>query len=253
MAVQYTGETVEHSGLLEGFEAFAAKGYTCEAVVSGRRTQCGVSIVTIGSVKIFDSRGQDVTALFEIQKKAGTLTVYLEELTFRSRDLTQVYNGSPMRTHAADLVAGVLPAGYSVEIIPAEGGQTVVGVGYAAYDVVIWYDLGDGTCVDRTNWFRITKQYGTHTVTPAPLILKAYDAEKVYDGTPLTEDRFDLIGGTLAEGDSLVRVTVEGFQTRVGRSDNVITDVRISDREGNDVTGCYAIETIAGTLKVTAP
>jgi hypothetical protein len=39
----------------------------------------------------------------------------------------------------------------------------------------------------------------------------------------------------------------------VGRSDNVITDVRISDREGNDVTGCYAIETVAGTLKVTAP
>jgi hypothetical protein len=48
-------------------------------------------------------------------------------------------------------------------------------------------------------------------------------------------------------------VTVEGSQTRVGRSENLITDVVIRNAEGEDVTRNYAIETVAGYLKVNAP
>ena len=253
MALPYTGETQEHSGLLEGFEAFAAKGYTYQATVSGRRSQCGVSVVTITSVKICDSRGQDVTALFKIEKKSGSLTVYLEELILRSQDQIKVYDGLPLKTHAVDVLSGSLPDGYRLEIIPAEEGQTLVGAGYAAYDVVIWYDRRDGRAVDRTEWFLISKQYGTHTVTPAALTVKADDALKTYDGIPLTADGITITGGTLAEGDYIDSYTVEGSQTRVGRSDNVITEIVIRNQKGEDVTGCYAIELLAGTLRVTSP
>ena len=46
---------------------------------------------------------------------------------------------------------------------------------------------------------------------------------------------------------------MEGSQTRIGRSENLITDVIIRNERGEDVTRNYAIETVAGTLKVTAP
>ena len=252
MAVPYSGETVEHSGVLEGFEAFAARGFTYEVSVSGRRTGCGVSVVTIDSLRILDVRGQDVTHLFDIEKKTGSLTVYLEALTFRSQDETKVYDGLPVQTHAAALAEGTLPAGYRVEIRPAEGTYTAVGVYYAAYEVVIWYDQENGKAVDRTSWFLIRKEYGTLTVTPAPLTLQAEDARKAYDGLPLTADGIMQVSGTLAEGDTIASYTVEGSRTHVGRSDNTITEIIIRNRKGEDVTGCYAIELLAGTLTVTS-
>ena len=58
------------------------------------------------------------------------------------------------------------------------------------------------------------------------------------------------MGGGLAEGDTIVSYTVEGSRTRVGRSDNVITDVIICNAAGEDVTKNYMIETIVGTLRV---
>ena len=77
-------------------------------------------------------------------------------------------------------------------------------------------------------------------------------AEKVYDGEALTAHAYELIGA-LASGDTVESVTVEGSQTRVGRSENLITDVVIRNAEGEDVTRNYAIETVAGYLRVNAP
>ena len=45
---------------------------------------------------------------------------------------------------------------------------------------------------------------------------------------------------------------MEGSRTHVGRSDNTITEITIRNRKGEDVTGCYAIELLAGTLTVTS-
>ena len=53
--------------------------------------------------------------------------------------------------------------------------------------------------------------------------------------------------------DYIYSFTLEGSQTRVGRSENIITDIVIRNQYGDDVTACYAIETVAGILRVTAP
>jgi hypothetical protein len=84
------------------------------------------------------------------------------------------------------------------------------------------------------------------------LTIKAADAEKVFDGEALTTDAYELIG-ELAPGDTIESVTVEGSQTRVGRSENLITGVVIRNSDGEDVTLCYAIETLPGTLRVVSP
>ncbi len=252
MAVQYTGENIVHNGNLEGFDALAAKGYSYEAEVQGKRAVCGVSVTTISQVTIYDPKGNDVTHLFRVIKQSGTLRVYEAELTFGSPGRSKTYDGTPLTTAAAVLLSGELPDGYTVGILPT-GTQTHVGVGYAAFEVVIWYDKGDGALVDRTHYFLINRVYGTLTVTPAPLTLKAADAEKTYDGEPLTANEIELMGGDTVGGDYIHSFTVEGSQTRVGRSENLITDVVIRNADGEDVTRNYAIETVAGHLKVTAP
>jgi hypothetical protein len=249
---QYDGSTVEHNGRLEGFEAFEAKGYTYEATVQGKRSTCGTTVTTIKKLTIYDAEGRDVTERFTVETRTGTLTIYLAELTFGGTAITKVYDGrTPSYGEDVALIHGVLPEGYTAEIIPTEC-PTAVGTGYAAFDVKIWYDQGKGKRVDRTSYFLISKQYSTVTVIPAPLTVKADDGQKIYDGTPLTANGMKLLT-PLAEGDTVESYTVEGSQTRVGRSENVVTRVVIRNADGEDVTRCYAIEAIAGTLLVVNP
>ena len=247
----YDGESHSHSGTLTGFEAYEAKGYTYEAVVNGKRGACGAVSTVISSLILYDPAGNDVTNRFHITTESGILRVYVAELWFQSDSLTKTYDGIPLTTVAVSSLSGDLPEGYYVGIT-CTGSQTTVGTGYAAFDIRIWYRSGTGAPEDRTHYFIIHKQYGTLTVTPAPLTLKADDAEKVYDGTPLTADGISVIEGTLAPMDSIYSYTLEGSQTRVGRSENVITDIVIRNHYGEDVTACYAIETVAGSLKITA-
>ena len=249
----YDGQAHTHSGTLTGFEAYEAMGYTYEAEVRGKRGACGTTTAVIYSLVIYDPTGKDVTDRFSITKENGILRVYLTELVFQSVSYTKTYDGKPFDSTYAYLAGGELPEGYSVEIISADtSGHTRVGSSYAAYTVRVWYTSETGKRDDRTHYFIIRRQYGTHTITPAALTVKANDAQKTYDGTPLTDDRIDIIGGGLAEGDYIDRYTVEGSQTRVGISENVITDIVIRNQYGDDVTACYAIETVAGSLKVTA-
>ena len=251
MKVLYTGELITHDGRLTGFEKFEKLGYTYVAETKGYRIDYGQSVVTIISVTLYDPDGNDVTDDFDITQQTGMLSVCMAELWFVSTSGVKTYDGVPLTTETAFLSEGILPDGYSVEIIPA-GGRTDVGIGNAAFSVRIWYEQGESR-TDRTSYFIIHKQYGTLTVTPAYLTVKAADAEKVFDGTPLTAGDIFIMEGTLAPGDTIYSYTVEGSRINVGRSENIITDLVIRNAEGTDVTRNYAIETVAGILKVTTP
>lgn len=251
LAMQYTGETVVHNGKLTGFAEYEAKGYTYEALVNGYLQGCGSCLAYLEDVRIYDPNGVDVTADFAITKGTGTLTAYMYEVYYTSASASKVYDGTALMTQRVSLTGGSLPAGYSVEMVP-KGGQTAVGRGYAAFDLIFRFDDGSGKLVDRTHYFLVHKRYGTLSVTPASLTVKAADAQKVYDGKPLTAPDIAIIEGALAEGDYIRSFKVEGTQTRVGRSDNVITDIVIRNAKGEDVTQSYNIVTVSGTLKVTS-
>ena len=59
----------------------------------------------------------------------------------------------------------------------------------------------------------------TYKITPAPLTIKTSSDEKVYDGTPLTSEDYEITG--LVNGETL-GVDVTGSQTLVGTSNNTI-------------------------------
>ena len=53
------------------------------------------------------------------------------------------------------------------------------------------------------------------------------------------------------EGHTVSAFTVDGSQTEIGRSENCITYVTISDADGKDVTKNYTVLFENGKLKVT--
>ena len=103
------------------------------------------------------------------------------------------------------------------------------------------------TIDNKAQYAKVSQANGTLTITAKPLTIKANNAEKVYDGTPLTKNSFT--NTELAKGDKLT-ATVTGSQTNVGSSDNVASAAVIMAGEEN-VTANYTITYGKGTLTVT--
>ena len=106
------------------------------------------------------------------------------------------------------------------------------------------------TVTGKHNFSTKSKTTGTFKITERPLTITADSAERVYDGTPLTADGFSSEG--LAEGDSISSAKVEGSQTEIGSSANTVSDAKIINAKGKDVTANYSITYVPGTLTVVA-
>ena len=99
-----------------------------------------------------------------------------------------------------------------------------------------------------TAQFTVTTKNGTLTITPVAIELTADSASKEYDGKALTKDTYRITNGKFVGEDGLASVTVEGSQTLVGSSNNVITGHKL--KEGT-LSENYAISYVDGELKVT--
>ena len=84
--------------------------------------------------------------------------------------------------------------------------------------------------------------------TPRPITVDIKSAEKEYDGTPLTSDKFTQSGKSLREGDT-ISIDINASITDVGSVANDAIIV-IKDSSGRDVGDKYSITKNAGTLTV---
>ncbi len=250
---QYDGTPLIHDGELEGFEDFSEMGYTYKAEVVHDLITIGVTVATIDSVTIYDSEGQDVTDRFKIITRGNYIRIYYAELTFESVSYSKVYDGHPLALslkkeggHYTDVsfVEGDMPAGMTWDA-GTSAELTSVGKRSASFLVKLFMDGKD-----VTDLYYVTYRYGTLEVTPAPLTLTAGSAEKQYDGTPLTAEYIEYNGNEILDGHFITEQVLDGSQTRIGRSSNVITHVVIRNKAGEDVTGNYAIELVDGVLRV---
>ena len=240
---KYDGEALTASNKLMGFEELEKLGYSYFAEVEGARTELGISESAIKRVVIFDAPGNDITDDFEITALKSTVQIYREELTFESESYVKEYDG--VAEVREKLTKGKLPDGYSYVITPLL--KSGVGKRVCEFDVSILTPHGN----DVTDHFLIVKEYGIAEITPLKIAVKAGDAEKVYDGKPLSCDEISVTQGELAEGHLIGRYTLKGSQTEIGRSENLITGIVIINKEGKDVTENYVIELQVGKLVVT--
>ena len=86
------------------------------------------------------------------------------------------------------------------------------------------------------------------TIDPTPLTITASDASKECDGKALESKGYKVEG--LAGNDSIESINVTGSQTVPGSSENVMSGAVIENASGEDVTDCYDITYVKGTLTV---
>ena len=175
-----------------------------------------------------------------------TFTITPKALTITADGATKVYDGTALTKNT--YTNTTLAAGDAIESVTFTGSQTVVGTSNNVPSAAVIRNSSD---VNVTASYDITYTNGTLEVTQKSLTITADDATREYDGTALTKNTYT--STALAVGDVITSITITGSQTDKGSSDNVPSAATIKNDNGNgdDVTGCYDITYVNGTLSVT--
>ena len=167
----------------------------------------------------------------------GYITITPATLTIRADNKNKVYGSADPALTAT--ITG-LAEGDSVDYTLSRDSGEDVGT----YVIHVTVPEQSNRADDFVNEnYTINTVDGTFRITPAPLTITTGSANKVYDGTALTNDTVTITG--LQRGDS-VSITATGSQTAVGSSTNTYNIVWDNAKASN-----YTVTENLGTLTVT--
>jgi len=164
--------------------------------------------------------------------KRGSFKVKIDKMqpTISADPGSFVYDGKPHRIDATTNGDGAIS--YS------NNDQIKAG----SYDVII-----STAETDNNNAAEITAKL---TITKRGITLTADSGSRKYNGSALTADGYKISSGSLAGGDKIASVRISGSQVKAGTSDNTISNAVIRSSNGEDVTSCYDIVYVNGSLEV---
>lgn len=178
----------------------------------------------------------------------GSLTINKRTVTLKSEGGSKEYDGTPLTKPDVTVGGDGFVAG-EVTDVKATGSVTFVHEGEVANTIT----YTEGANFKGTN-YTISKEEGKLSITKREgegktITVIAANGEKVYDGTPLTNNGFTHVGA-LVEGDVLTAV-VEGSQTDVGVGDNVVRSYKVMRGDVNVTTSYTFTDSVKGALTVT--
>ena len=131
------------------------------------------------------------------------------------------------------------------DIIAKDGGTDLyVAIMPEKSSVMIRNENGD----DVTSAYDIEVKREELKIIPRKITVTVQNASKIYDGTVLSFDGYELSEGTLPQGDSLFAYFTKSI-VDIGTVENTPHLVLIN-KDGTDVTLCYDITVVAGMLTV---
>lgn len=246
-----TKDSYTSAGNNDGESGLLAGDRFTEVVISGSQLRANTSKNTPKSWKIENSANKDVTNNYAVIPLDGELEVTKKPLTIKADDAAKEYDGTPLMADSYTTGDTSLADGDSFKYVTINSSLTKEGkidnvVGARRIVRTI-----DGVETDVTDSYDITPVNGKLTITKKPLTIKADDAAKVYDGTPLTANSYNTGNTSLAVGDRMDSIKITGSQTTAGSSENVPSNWKIVNGNGEDVTYCYDVTPVNGTLVVT--
>ena len=165
---------------------------------------------------------------------SGTFTINKKTLTITAEAKSKTYgDADPALTYTQD---GLV-----------EGDAITGALSRAEGETVGTYAINQGDLSAGGN-YNISFTGANLTITQNALTITANSDSKEYDGTALSNSGYTHTA--LAAGDVIESVTITGSQTVRGESENV-PSAAVIKKGNNDVTTCYDISYVNGTLRVT--
>ena len=225
-------------------EGLASGDRVAELEYSISKDETGKYTVSVKSVRIENSAGEEVTACYAITAVDGIVAVTPRPITVSAKDAKKEYDGQQWNAGTAELTDGTLAYEdrlcVTFSASPAEAGTYRL-----TPECAVLNEAGE----DVTAWYKITVQEGTLTVIPRSITVSTGGGTKVYDATPLTNPEWSMTAGELVSGHMLTGETT-GSQTVAGESLNTVK-LAVLDAAGTDVSGNYILSSKPGKLTVT--
>ena len=209
---------------------------------------------------------EDVTDNYAITYVAGKLTVTQRPITISAVGQQKVYDGAPLpvdpEIRLTSKYGSALVKGHRAVDYVFAGTQTAIGESPLSVSGarIVETDASGAEVRDVSFNYDISYEEGTLSVTARPITVTTADAEKTYDGTPLTktdgyvwqtfdgENHAGLVGGHRVEADRKAPVASVTYVSDNAPENNALS-FRIYEGE-TDVTANYAITVKKGTLSI---
>lgn len=238
----YDGESLSNESwdLLSGT---LLEGHTLKVNVIGEITEVG-SVENDFVTTIVDENNKEFTHLYAINKTCGTLSITGKRISIYTDSNYKQYDGKELVEEGYSYDESTLLNGHTIAI-KTTGSLTEVGSTNNTFSCFISDRYGN----DVTSQYIISAMYGTLTIDKKDIIISTHSESKQYDGTPLTEEGYDIVG--LLDGHK-EDVTNIGSLTDVSTNDYFNTCVfSVYDESGKDVTTNYNASYNYGTLTIT--
>ena len=239
----YDGTALTNDKVTVGGDGFVKNdGATYD--VTGSQTEAGSSKNTF----TFALKNGTNPDNYTITKTEGTLTVdpVTEKVIvkIKGNKVTDKYDASEKT--ASGYTTTISNSLYTENNIRFTGKAEVKGTNANTYQMGLKASDFSNTSKNFTNVEFVIEEDGQLEITKRDVTLTSADAEKVYDGKALTNDKVTVGGDGFAAGEGAI-YDVTGTQTDAGESPNTF-DYTLND---NTLAGNYNITPATGTLKVT--
>ena len=251
---KYTGKKQSVTGFKKTEFTVNGKTYTVSGLTSkAEGTDSGDYTTAInGTAVVKDADGKDVTKQFNVQTKAGKLSITKRAVTLTSEGGTKPYDGTPLTNDQVTVGGEGFVEGQGATY-KVTGSQTLVG----SSDNTFKYTLNEGTNADN---YVITPKYGTLTVTNRAenerfkITVEANSENVTYDGKEHEAAGFETTEFTVNKQ----KYTVSGLTTESPKKTNAGTYTNnisgtavVKDKDGNDVTAQFTVKTENGNLVIS--
>jgi len=205
-------------------------------------------VINVPTLRIFNENKEDVTKYYKINKTIGFLGVDKRPLIISTGSIETEYSDKDIVCHEyfVDPSTTLADGHYIV------GTNAFSSKSPGVYENVLELHIVDanGNYVDDN--YAITYIYGTITINKKPVTITTGSSQWIYDGESHRNSDFSAEG--LIEGHRLAQYpyfTLSEWPSiqDVGIAENKNRAI-ILDKIGNDVTDCYEVEYIYGTVEI---
>lgn len=203
-----------------------------------------VRVTPLGGITAVDENGNGVDGCYSFSPVARTVALNKRKITVVVADKTAVYDGTAVSSDEYSLDPSTtlaegdrIVAKFTLSAVNAGRHPNIpqITLYHGATDVTEYYDadIKEGAIIIEKKTLRVTSG----------------DAEKTYDGDPLSCDEYSINDGYSAVKGHKLAVKSARSVTNAGEYENLL-NFTVSDESGGDVTGNYNIICGGGTLKV---
>lgn len=222
-------------------------GHTIDMTVTASIDDVG-SVLNEGMAWVKDENGKDVSSLYSFDYDFGSLEIEGIPLYIMTQSAQKVYDGKPLVCEKWEITQGDLEDGATIQVQ-----EYAVCNSVGSVDNSMRFLVTDQDGKDITYRYSLICNYGTLSIQPRAINIRTGSAQKIYDGTPLSCSTFEIISGSLCEGERIDIACTSIVD--LGYSDNYVLDCTIyrveADGRLTDVSACYRITFDYGTLKIT--